>query len=218
MIRKLLAAALLTSALSAPALAANGTLKVVSIDVEGGGGTLFVTPEGKSLLVDTGWPANYGLLPSPDGAKVSADRIVAAAKKLGVSRIDYLIITHYHMDHVGGVVDLAKRMPIETFIDHGANAEHLPPGVKDDPQLPGGAPDVLYPKYLEVIKGHHHIVAKPGMVIPIGSMTDTIVASDSVVLSKPLAGAGAPNPACDSAESKSTRPDGGEENTRSVAS
>jgi glyoxylase-like metal-dependent hydrolase (beta-lactamase superfamily II) len=115
-------------------------LKVVTIDVEGGGGTLFVTPEGKSLLVDTGWPANYGLLPSPDGAKVSADRIVAAAKKLGVSRIDYLIITHYHMDHVGGVVDLAKRMPIDTFIDHGANAEHLPPGVKDDPQLPGGAP------------------------------------------------------------------------------
>lgn len=218
MLRKILAAALLTSALTVPASAANGTLKVVSIDVEGGGGTLFVTPEGKSLLVDTGWPSNYGLLPSPDGAKNSADRIVAAAKKLGVSKIDYLIITHYHMDHVGGVVDLAKRIPIETFIDHGANAEHLPPGVKDDPQLPGGAPDVLYPKYLEVIKGHKHIVAKPGMVIPIGSMTDTIVASDGVVLSKPLPGAGQPIAACDTALSKSTKADGGEENTRSVAS
>jgi competence protein ComEC len=218
MLRKILAAALLTSALTVPASAANGTLKVVSIDVEGGGGTLFVTPEGKSLLVDTGWPSNYGLLPSPDGAKNSADRIVAAAKKLGVSKIDYLIITHYHMDHVGGVVDLAKRIPIETFIDHGANAEHLPPGVKDDPQLPGGAPDVLYPKYLEVIKGHKHIVAKPGMVIPIGSMTDTIVASDGVVLAKPLPGAGQPIAACDTALSKSTKADGGEENTRSVAS
>jgi beta-lactamase superfamily II metal-dependent hydrolase len=218
MLRKILAAALLTSALTVPASAAKGTLKVVSIDVEGGGGTLFVTPEGKSLLVDTGWPSNYGLLPSPDGAKNSADRIVAAAKKLGVSKIDYLIITHYHMDHVGGVVDLAKRIPIETFIDHGANAEHLPPGVKDDPQLPGGAPDVLYPKYLEVIKGHKHIVAKPGMVIPIGSMTDTIVASDGVVLAKPLPGAGQPIAACDTALSKSTKADGGEENTRSVAS
>ena len=72
------------------------------------------------------------------------------------------------MDHVGGVVDLAKRMPIGTFIDHGPNAEHLPPGVKDDPQLPGGAPDILYPKYLEVIKGHKHIVAKPGQVIRMG--------------------------------------------------
>jgi competence protein ComEC len=218
MLRRILAATLLTSALTAPALAAEGTLKVVSIDVEGGGGTLFVTPEGKSLLIDTGWPGGYGLLPSPDGAQNSADRIVAAAKKLSLSKIDYLIITHYHMDHVGGVMELVKRMPVDTFIDHGANAEHLPPGVKDDPQLPGGAPDVLYPKYLEVIKGHKHIVAKPGMVIPMGSMTDTIVASDGVVLSKPLAGAGAPNPACDSALSKSTKADGGEENTRSVAS
>ncbi len=218
MLCKILAAALLTSALTAPALAAEGTLKVVSIDVEGGGGTLFVTPEGKSLLIDTGWPGGYGLLPSPDGAQNSADRIVAAARKLGLSKIDYLIITHYHMDHVGGVMELVKRMPVDTFIDHGANAEHLPPGVKDDPQLPGGAPDVLYPKYLAVIKGHKHIVAKPGMVIPMGSMTDTIVASDGVVLSNPLAGAGAPNPACDSALSKSTKADGGEENTRSVAS
>jgi beta-lactamase superfamily II metal-dependent hydrolase len=218
MMRKILAAALLTSALTVPALAADGTLKVVSIDVEGGGGTLFVTPEGKSLLIDTGWPSNYGLLPSPDGAKNSADRIVAAAKKLGLSKIDYLIITHYHMDHVGGVVDLAKRIPIDTFIDHGPNAEHLPPGVKDDPQLPGGAPDVLYPKYLAVIKGHNHIVAKPGQVIQIGSMTDTIVSSDGVVMAKALPGAGAPNPACASAVSKSEKPEGGVENTRSVAS
>ena len=218
MLRKILAAALLSSVLTAPALAAEGTLKIVSIDVEGGGGTLFVTPEGKSLLIDTGWPGGYGLLASPDGAQNSADRIVAAAKKLGLSKIDYLIITHYHMDHVGGVVELVKRMPVDTFIDHGPNAEHLPPGVKDDPQLPGGAPDVLYPKYLEVIKGHKHIVAKPGLVIPMGSMTDTIVSSDGIVLSKPLAGAGAPNPACDSALSKSIKADGGEENTRSVAS
>src|SRR5882757_7269526 len=117
--RKILAAALLTSALAAPAVAAEGTLKIVSIDVEGGGGTLFVTPEGKSLLIDTGWPSNFGLLPSPDGAKNSADRIVAAAKALGLKKLDYVVITHYHMDHAGGVADLAKRIPIGTFIDHG---------------------------------------------------------------------------------------------------
>ena len=58
--RTFLAAALLTTMLTAPALAAEGTLKVVSIDVEGGGGTLFVTPEGKSLLIDTGWPGGAG--------------------------------------------------------------------------------------------------------------------------------------------------------------
>src|ERR1700712_1214160 len=195
MLRKTLAAALLASALSIPAHAADGTLKIVSIDVEGGGGTLFVTPEGKSLLIDTGWPTGAGLLPSPDGAQNSADRIVAAAKKLGVSKIDYVIITHFHMDHVGGVFDLAKRIPIGTFIDHGANAEHLKPGEVVPPDLAGGAPDQLYPKYLELIKGHPRIVAKPGQVIRIGSLTDTIVASDGVVLDKPLAGAGAKNPA-----------------------
>src|ERR1700760_1496876 len=145
MMRKTLTAALLASALVTPALAADGALKVVSVDVEGGGGTLFVTPEGTSLLIDTGWPGGAGLLPSPDGAQNSADRIVAAAKKLGVSKIDYVIITHYHMDHVGGVVDLAKRIPIGTFIDHGPNVEHLAPGEKVPPDLKGGAPDELYP-------------------------------------------------------------------------
>ena len=115
MIRKILAAALLAfGAWRLPALAAEGTLKIVSIDVEGGGGTLFVTPEGKSLLIDTGWPGGFGLLPSPDGAKNSADRIVAAAKKLGVTKIDYLIITHYHMDHVGGVVRPGQAHPGRT--------------------------------------------------------------------------------------------------------
>jgi beta-lactamase superfamily II metal-dependent hydrolase len=216
--RRFLAAALLTSALTIPAVAAEGTLKIVSIDVEGGGGTLFVTPEGKSLLIDTGWPGGAGLLPSPDGAKNSADRIAAAAKKLGLSKIDYLIITHYHMDHVGGTMELVKRIPVDTFIDHGPNAEHLAPGEKVPPDLAGGAPDQLYPKYLEIIKGHKHIVAKPGQVINIGSMTDTIVSSDGVVLSKPLAGAGQPIAACNTAEARSDKPVGGEENRRSVAS
>ena len=179
---------------------------------------MFVTPEGKSLLIDTGWPSGAGLLPSPDGAKNSADRIVAAAKKLGVSKIDYVIITHYHMDHVGGVMELVKRIPVDTFIDHGLNAEHLAPGEVVPPDLAGGAPDQLYPKYLETIKGHKHIVAKPGQVIAMGSMTDTIVSSDGVTLSKPLAGAGEPIAACDTADAKASRAVGGEENRRSVAS
>ena len=218
MIRKTLAAALLASALTVPSLAAEGTLKIVSIDVEGGGGTLFVTPEGKSLLIDSGWPGGAGLLPSPDGAQNSADRIAAAAKKLGLTKIDYVITTHYHMDHVGGIQELVKRIPVDTFIDHGPNAEHLAPGEKVPPDLAGGAPDQLYPKYLETIKGHKHIVAKPGQVIQIGSMTDTIVSSDGVTLAKPLAGAGQPVAACNTAEIKNEKPVGGEENRRSVAS
>ena len=72
------------------------------VDVEGGAATLFVTPEGKSLLVDTGWPAGMGGARAVAGAPPqpsSADRIVAAAHKLGINRIDYLLISHYHVDH-----------------------------------------------------------------------------------------------------------------------
>jgi beta-lactamase superfamily II metal-dependent hydrolase len=218
MLHKTLAAALLASALAMPALAADGTLKVVALDMEGGGGTLFLAPDGTSLLIDTGWPGGAGVLPSPDGAKNSADRVVMAAKKLGLKKIDYVIITHFHMDHAGGVADLAKRMPIGTFIDHGPNAEHLKPGEVVPPDLKAGIPDELYPKYLAAIKGHKHIVAKPGQVIAMGAMTDTIVASDAVPITRPLPGAGAPNPACNTVEAKSTKDEGGVENTHSVAS
>src|SRR5437016_4644700 len=85
------------------------TLDVYSIDVEGGGATLFVAPSGQSLLVDAGNP----------GAR-DADRIAATVKAAGLSQIDYVVISHFHSDHVGGVADLAARIPIRTFVDHGA--------------------------------------------------------------------------------------------------
>jgi beta-lactamase superfamily II metal-dependent hydrolase len=74
MIRKALLAVLMASAFVAPALAADGPLKIVSIDVEGGGDTLFVTSEGKSLLIDTGWPDRAGLLPSLRTAPTASRR------------------------------------------------------------------------------------------------------------------------------------------------
>ena len=99
---------------SAVAAASRDGLQVYFIDVEGGQATLFVTPAGESLLVDTGWPGNNGR---------DADRIVKAVKLAGLVKLDYVLITHYHDDHVGGVPQLVAKIPVMTFIDHGPNRE-----------------------------------------------------------------------------------------------
>ena len=94
-------------------LAAPKPLEVYFIDVEGGQATLLVTPSKQSVLIDTGWPGN---------SNRDADRIAKAAKSAGVKAIDYLIITHYHMDHVGGVPQLVAKLPVKNFVDHGETA------------------------------------------------------------------------------------------------
>lgn len=106
-------------------------LEIYWIDVEGGAATLIVTPAGESVLVDTGWP-----LPR------DADRIQQAAREAGVSRIDHLITTHWHGDHVGGLAPLAQRMPVGHFYDHG-----FPPGEASDVDR------VLRSAYLEATHG-----------------------------------------------------------------
>ena len=203
--------ALALALLAATPAVAETALKIVSIDTEGGAATLFVTPEGKSLLIDTGWPAGFGEMPSPDGSAQSADRIVAAAKKLGVTKLDFVIVTHYHDDHSGGVAALAAKIPVGTFIDHGANGDALRPGTPPEKVI--NAPAGQYPRYLEAVRGHQRRIVKAGDVIHIGSLTDTIIASDGQVIANPLPGAGQKNTQC-----PPPAPLPVNENTRSVAS
>src|SRR5947199_9334407 len=80
------------------------TLAIYVIDVEGGGATLFVTPSGESVLIDTG---NGGPAAGRD-----AGRIMDAVKDAGLTQIDNLIVTHWHGDHYGGLAELAARIPI----------------------------------------------------------------------------------------------------------
>src|SRR5689334_24821177 len=98
----------------AAALEAAKNLEIYFIDVEGGQSTLFVAPSGETLLMDTGYGGFNGRDPG---------RIAAAAKAAGVKKIDYLVISHYHADHVGGIAGVAAKFPIRAFVDHGPNTE-----------------------------------------------------------------------------------------------
>jgi competence protein ComEC len=157
-------------------------LRIYFVDVEGGQATLFVTPAGQSLLIDTGWDGFDGR---------DADRIVGAAKKAGLSKIDYVLITHFHADHVGGVPQLAARIPIGTFIDHGVNRE------PNDPITEAGY--VAYHKLLATGK-YQHITAKPGDALPIAGIKATVISADGEIIANPLPGAGAENSNCKNAK------------------
>jgi len=89
---------------------ARRTLDIYYVDVEGGAATLIVTPAGESILIDAGWPGFEGR---------DAKRIEQAMKAAGITAIDHLITTHYHTDHYGGVPELAKRVKVNRFYDHG---------------------------------------------------------------------------------------------------
>jgi competence protein ComEC len=201
---------------AAPAAAPADTLGITVIDVEGGAAILYVTPQRHSLLIDTGWPAGMGGprpapgAPPPAPSPSSARRIVAAVKAAGLKRIDYLLISHYHVDHVGGAVELLSSIPVGTVIDHGANREEPPAGA-----TPGAAASAtLYPAYLAALKGHPHRVMKAGETLRIDGLSLTAINSDRQVIAKPLAGGGAPGWNCAAATTNDNL--GGEENPRSL--
>ena len=189
--RIIIAVALLSMGLTGLA-AAKSTLDIYFVDVEGGQATLLVTPKKESLLVDAGWPG----LNNRD-----ADRIAAAAKKAGLSKIDYVMITHYHRDHVGGVEQLAAKIPVGTFVDHGKNTET------------GKAAEELSASYEKAMAKSKHLVLKAGDRIPIKELDITAVSARGEALAGNLTGGGAPNPLCAAAPKKEADPT---ENARSL--
>ena len=153
------------------------TLDVYVVDVEGGNATLFVAPSGESLLIDTG---NAGAAAVRD-----AGRIVEAVKDAGLDHIDHLIITHWHGDHFGGLAELASKVPIREFIDHGPNVQ------------PGEAADTFLQKvYPQLYANAKHTVAKPGDKIAVAGLDVRVVASAGQTIKSPLPGAGQPNAYC----------------------
>src|ERR1700693_3755671 len=171
---------LLASALSVAfaAAQARNALDIYVVDVEGGNATLFVAPSGQSLLIDTGNVA-------PAAAVRDGERIWAATKDARLTQIDNLIITHWHGDHYGGLAELAKRIPIRHFYDHGPNTQPAP-----------GPDDFLANVYPKLYANAQHTVAKPGDKIAVAGIDVEVVASAGETIKTPVAGAGAPNPYC----------------------
>jgi beta-lactamase superfamily II metal-dependent hydrolase len=168
------------------------TLDIYFVDVEGGAATLYVTPNKEAILVDTGYAGFNGR---------DADRIKAAAKAAGVKKIDFLIATHYHADHVGGIRQLLERIPVTTFVDHGPSVETTK------------AAQELKAEWDKAVAGGKHLVVKPGDKLPLKKDVEiTFLSSNGEVLSSNINGGGAANPACGS---KSYPVDPGE-NARSV--
>jgi competence protein ComEC len=148
-----------------------GRLQISWIDVEGGASTLFVAPNGQSLLFDTGFPGNDDR---------DAKRIAAAAKAMRLTRIDHVVISHWHGDHVGGLPALAKLLPIGTFYDHGDGVE-----TSDRP---------LYEGYKALAGTHRHIV-KPGETITLGDVRVRVLVAEGPVIADAVNG-GTTNPLC----------------------
>jgi beta-lactamase superfamily II metal-dependent hydrolase len=178
--------------LTASALAKSKSLQIYSIDVEGGQSTLIVSPSGQSLLIDTGWPGFAGR---------DAGRIVAAAKLAGVKQIDYVLITHFHRDHVGGVTALADRIKIGTFVDHGPNMEDSDVTRED------------YAAYEKLLPEAKHLTLKPGDGLPITGITVRALTAAGEHITEPQPGAGEANQYCDG---ESKPPGDATENPRSL--
>jgi competence protein ComEC len=167
-----------------------GTLVIYWIDTEGGAATLLVTPGGPLVLVDTGNPGDR-----------DADRIADVVQNVvGTDTIDVVLITHYHGDHVGGVPELAERVNITEFWDHGENVEAC-----------GADCPEIWDAYQAVAEGKRTTIAV-GDTREVGGVELQFVAADQQLIAEPLTD-GAPNPACKGA---AKMPPTQDENTQSV--
>jgi beta-lactamase superfamily II metal-dependent hydrolase len=183
---------LLILLLAGPA-STTGTLEIYFVDVEGGQATLLITPARESLLVDAGYGGRFG--------GRDAERIVEVMSDARLDRIDYLLITHFHGDHAGGVAELASRVPIGTFIDYGEplGSDRMATGT--------------FRNYEPVRRQGRHLRAQPGDGLPLLGITAHIVSAGGTLVSKPLEGGGQTNHACGYVEE---HVEDGTENFRSI--
>jgi competence protein ComEC len=153
------------------ALAQPDPLQIYTVDVEGRQATLVVSASRQSLLIDTGSPGDRDV-----------GRILDAAKLAGVKQLDYVIITHYHRDHVGGLPELAERIKIRALVDHGPNQEEGQDTRED------------FAVYEKVAARTKRITVRPGDELPIDGITVRVLTAAGAHITEPLPGGGKINP------------------------
>ena len=82
-----------------PAAADGGAMQVTFLDVGQGDCELIVLPDGKTILIDA-------------GESKSADDIISFLEEQGISRLDYVIATHPHADHIGGMQEVIEAFDV----------------------------------------------------------------------------------------------------------
>ena len=132
---------------------ARDILEVHFIDVEQGDCT-FIAANGTTMLVDCGEDA-------------VSSRVIKYLRKLGIGRLDYIIATHPHSDHMGGMHRIIKTFDVGEVI-----IPHIP-----DEQLPT---TMFYDKFLDACEDKKTSVteAEVGRVINIGDARAEIIAPD----------------------------------------
>ena len=85
---------------------ATGSLHVIALDV-GQGQSVVLRSQGKTALVDCG---------STSGERSAGDVAADYLQSAGTSRLDYLVLSHYHADHVNGVRTLLSRVGVDTLV------------------------------------------------------------------------------------------------------
>ena len=164
---------LLAGMLCLAAQTRTGPLRIYYIDTEGGQSTLFVGPSAESLLVDTGNAGDRDL-----------GRIVDTLRAAGVTKIDHLWTTHYHGDHVGALLALAKQFPIAHFYDHGT---------------PNPNDRIVSAEFLsayEALASGKRTIVKPGDKLRMAGVDITAVASANRFIQTNLPGGGGRNASC----------------------